>query len=114
MRLTCLQDNVVHRVQRLFKDDTDLMQGFYHFLPDRNLQQRMVARLDEMEDGAPFHLDPRQRGKKLDGGLNVPLSKAQSASASQKRKRKPVDKDKSEIDKDKHKDIVSKPGANKV
>lgn len=106
------QENVLHRVQRLFKDDPDLIQGFYHFLPDRNLQQRMVARLDEMEDGTPLHLDHKHRGKKQEGASSTPLAKTHP-SVPQKRKRKPADKDK-EVEKEKQKDVAPKAGPSKV
>ena len=106
---------MLHRVQRLFKDDSDLMNGFYHFLPDRNLQQRTVARLDEVEDGSPLHLEHRHGRRKQEGVPGIaPLTKAPASSVPQKRKRKPADKDKLEVDKEKHKEIAPKPALSKV
>jgi hypothetical protein len=105
------------RVEKLFKGDMDLMKGFYDFLPDRSLQQRMVARLDEMEDGTPLQLESRHGRKKPEtAGGNVTSSKAvtSSAAAPQKRKRKPVEKDKGDQEKDKHKEIAPRPGPSKV
>ncbi|KIP11841.1 hypothetical protein PHLGIDRAFT_27677 [Phlebiopsis gigantea 11061_1 CR5-6] len=105
-------ENVLHKVQRLFKDDSDLIQGFYHFLPDKSVQQRMVARLDEMEDGPTFHAEHKHRGKKQEGASNTPLSKTHP-SVPQKRKRKPADRDKGEADKEKHKEVAPKAGPSK-
>ncbi len=84
---TRVQEAVVYRVSKLFKDDTDLMKGFSHFLPDRNVQQRMAAKLDELEE-EPRGSDGNKSRKKIDGpsssrGLPAP-------SVPQKRKRKPA------------------------
>ncbi|EKM56381.1 uncharacterized protein PHACADRAFT_172101 [Phanerochaete carnosa HHB-10118-sp] len=105
-------EDVLLRVERLFKADEDLMKGFYQFLPDRNLQQRTVARLDDMEEGTPLHLEARHR-KKQDGASSGAATKVGSSSVPQKRKRKPAEKDKGEQEKDKHKEIVPKPGPSK-
>ncbi|GJE93673.1 histone deacetylase complex, regulatory component SIN3 [Phanerochaete sordida] len=106
-------EDVLSLVERLFKDDEDLKQGFYQFLPDRNLQQRTVARLDDMEEGTPLHLESRHSRKKADGASSSVAAKGGSTSVPQKRKRKPAEKDKGEQEKDKHKDIAPKPGPSK-
>ncbi|THG98894.1 hypothetical protein EW026_g3370 [Hermanssonia centrifuga] len=103
---TRVQEAVVYRVSKLFKDDTDLMKGFSHFLPDRNVQQRMAAKLDELEE-EPRGSDGNKSRKKIDGpsssrGLPAP-------SVPQKRKRKPA----IEKEKEKEREIASKAGPSK-
>lgn len=90
------------------------MKGFYQFLPDRNLQQRTVARLDDMEEGIPLHLEAKHSRKKQDGPSVSATTKAGPSSVPQKRKRKPVEKDKGEQEREKHKEIAPKPGPSKV
>lgn len=63
----------MYRVARLFKDDQDLMKGFYHFLPDRNVQQRMAAKLDELEDMPRG--DDRYSRRKGDGSAMASTSR---------------------------------------
>lgn len=96
----------MYRVARLFKDDQDLMKGFYHFLPDRNVQQRMAAKLDELEDMPRG--DDRYSRRKGDGSAMASTSRGGvSSTVPQKRKRKVADREK-------ERDIVSKAGPSKV
>lgn len=98
----------MYRVARLFKDDQDLMKGFYHFLPDRNVQQRMAAKLDELEDMPRG--DDRYSRRKGDGSAMASTSRGGvSSTVPQKRKRKVADREK-----EKERDIVSKAGPSKV
>lgn len=107
------------QVTELFKDDQELILGFHHFLPDRNAQQRMAARLDELADGSK-QSDGRHGGRKKPeppGGGGVSSSRSGGAPAvPQKRKRKPAaerERDQ-EREREKHKEIAPKPGPSKV
>ena len=78
------------------------MKGFYHFLPDRRVQQRAAAKLDEMQD---FPREDKYSRRKGDGGPVASGSRAPPA-VPQKRKRK--------ADRDREKDLAGKAGPSKV
>lgn len=107
------QEDVIARVQSLFKDDMDLMKGFYHFLPDRDTQERMAAHLDEMEE-TRIHATETRGGRRKAGDAAAATKGAAGATVPQKRKRKPAERDKAEPDREKHKEIAPKPGPSKV
>ena len=65
---------------------------FYHFLPDRDVQARMAAKLGELED-APR--DDRYTRRRQDGaGVASGSRGAPVTTQPLKRKRRPADKDK--------------------
>ena len=102
-----MQEDVVLRVSRLFRDDPELMKGFYQFLPDRSVQQRMAAKLDELEDMPGS--DARYGRRKADGAA-APSSRGggqTSGSVPPKRKRKALERDK-------ERELAPKAGPSKV
>lgn len=96
-------------MSRLFKDDPDLMKGFYHFLPDRNVQQRMAKKLDELAEDMPL-LDDRYARRKGDGSVPISASRmATTSSLPQKRKRKAPEREK-----ERERELAPKAGPSKV
>ncbi|KAL4252934.1 Transcriptional regulatory protein Sin3-like protein [Abortiporus biennis] len=70
-------EEVVSLVRHIFRDDTDLIRGFYQFLPERGLQKH-IAQLDDIPE--------RPKGAER--------SKKPSSALPQKRKRKAPEKEK--------------------